>query len=126
MAPRCVRCTTARAGRPQQSFAENRCGTGCSRRQQILLMQSSRHRLREPGKSPGLKNRQKPTMKKLLTHGIAYALVCALAHPPLALAQTANNPPAASTPSAPAEKIFNQEELEQMLAPVALYPDALL
>jgi hypothetical protein len=65
-------------------------------------------------------------MKKSLTHVIAYALVCALAHPPLALAQIADNPPAASTPSAPAGQVFKQEELDQMLAPVALYPDALL
>ena len=65
-------------------------------------------------------------MNKSLTHGIAYVLVCALVHPPLALAQTADIAPFASTASAPAEQTFKQEELDQVLAPVALYPDALL
>src|ERR1700682_6197612 len=50
-------------------------------------------------------------MKIFLGRIIACLLVCAVALPPAALAQ------------APA---FNQQELDQMLAPVALYPDALL
>jgi len=49
--------------------------------------------------------------KIFLGRVIAWLLVCAVAMPPAALAQ------------APA---FNQEQLDQMLAPVALYPDALL
>jgi uncharacterized protein DUF3300 len=58
--------------------------------------------------------------------GIACLLVCALATPPGALAQApvpAPLPPTALQAGAPA---FNQEQLDQMLAPVALYPDALL
>ena len=65
-------------------------------------------------------------MNKSPTKGIAYLLVCALVHTPLALAQTTEIAPSASTAAAPAEQIFKQEELDQMLAPVALYPDALL
>lgn len=55
-------------------------------------------------------------------------LSVALAAPPAVLAQTASPPPAAA-PAAPAnagEAKFSQGQLEQMLAPIALYPDALL
>jgi len=58
--------------------------------------------------------------------GITCLLVCALGAPPAALAQA---PVAALSPyTAPAANapIFNQQQLDQMLAPVALYPDALL
>jgi uncharacterized membrane protein YgcG len=47
--------------------------------------------------------------------GITWLLICALAAPLGALAQAPVRAPA-----------FNQQELDQMLAPVALYPDALL
>jgi hypothetical protein len=48
-------------------------------------------------------------------YGITCLLICALATPLGALAQAPARAPA-----------FNQQELDQMLAPVALYPDALL
>jgi hypothetical protein len=62
------------------------------------------------------------------------ALVVAQDMPPAALAayvpaelpvDSAAAPPAA-TPAAPAKATFSQQELEQIIAPVALYPDALL
>jgi hypothetical protein len=56
----------------------------------------------------------------------ACLLVCALAAPQGAFAQgpaTAPYPYAAPAANAP---IFNQQQLDQMLAPLALYPDALL
>jgi hypothetical protein len=58
--------------------------------------------------------------------GITYLLLCALAAPQGALAQApvaAPYPYVAPPASAP---IFNQPQLDQMLAPLALYPDALL
>jgi hypothetical protein len=51
-------------------------------------------------------------------------LSLALAAPPVLQAQTAPAPSAAT--AAPAAAPFTQGELEQMLAPIALYPDALL
>src|SRR6516164_5085699 len=38
----------------------------------------------------------------------------------------AANPPAATAPAAPAPPVFKPEELDQLLAPIALYPDDLL
>ena len=35
-------------------------------------------------------------------------------------------PPAATAQTAPAQRVFGQEELDQMVAPIALYPDSLL
>src|SRR5712671_1273552 len=57
--------------------------------------------------------------------GIVCLLVCALGSPLAAFAQvgTAMPLPTASQASAP---VFSQQQLDQMLAPVALYPDALL
>jgi len=54
---------------------------------------------------------------------IAVALCAALA-----LSATAQQqpPPAPQAAAAPAGKSFSQEELDQLLAPIALYPDALL
>ena len=51
--------------------------------------------------------------------GIAGAQAPAPAQPPLA-------PPAAAGQPAQAEKTFSQEELDQLVAPIALYPDELL
>jgi hypothetical protein len=65
-------------------------------------------------------------MNKSFTRGIAYTLLCALVPPPLALAQSANDAPFASSAPAPRALAFKEAELDQMLAPVALYPDALL
>lgn len=60
-------------------------------------------------------------------------LATALLHLSLAtaLAQDAASPPSAQSPTAPASqdagtKTFSQQELEQLLAPIALHPDALL
>jgi hypothetical protein len=51
-----------------------------------------------------------------------------LCRPPLALAQepTESAAPPAAAPPAPAQRLFSQQELDQILAPIALYPDALL
>ena len=60
---------------------------------------------------------------------IAVALSLLLAFP--AMAQTPAPPPSqpaspATAPAAAGAKTFSQEELDQLLAPIALYPDALL
>ncbi|MDB5927992.1 MAG: hypothetical protein JWN13_6928 [Betaproteobacteria bacterium] len=59
---------------------------------------------------------------------IALLVACALNIPHYAAAQSVAAPPVAS--SAPAstaqEQTFTQEQLDQMLAPIALYPDAVL
>ncbi|MBZ0168659.1 hypothetical protein MELA_01755 [Candidatus Methylomirabilis lanthanidiphila] len=57
--------------------------------------------------------------------GLLGMLILLLAAPPSAVAQPAplSSPPPAETPAPP---IFQQEELDQLLAPIALYPDALL
>ena len=51
--------------------------------------------------------------------GARVAILCAELAPP---------PPAATTaaPAAPAGKTFSQEQLEQLVAPIALHPDSLL
>jgi hypothetical protein len=54
----------------------------------------------------------------------ALPLVLALAAPTVALAQA--SPPPAAAPSAAAAKSFSQQDLDQILAPIALYPDALV
>ena len=58
--------------------------------------------------------------------GIVCLLVCALGAPPAVLAQMDTAMPLPSTASEASAPVFNQAELDQMLAPVALYPDALL
>jgi uncharacterized membrane protein YgcG len=65
------------------------------------------------------------TMNIPFKRGIVGLLVCALGAPLAAFAQadTAMPLPSASQTSAP---LFSQQQLDQMLAPVALYPDALL
>src|SRR5688572_912322 len=56
----------------------------------------------------------------------AIVACCALAlHGPAALAQQAAAP-AASAPAAAAAPTFTKEQLDQLLAPIALYPDSLL
>lgn len=64
-------------------------------------------------------------MKKSLIHGVSYVLMAAVVPPPLALAQSATPAPSASS-QAVQQQAFTQAELDQMLAPIALYPDALL
>ena len=53
---------------------------------------------------------------------MAVALAC------VSYAQTSPPPPASTTaaPAAPAGKTFSQEQLEQLVAPIALHPDSLL
>ena len=59
---------------------------------------------------------------------VALALCAALALPvPAQVPATTPPPPGAPAPQAPAgAKTFSQEELDQLVAPIALYPDALL
>jgi Protein of unknown function (DUF3300) len=54
--------------------------------------------------------------------------VVAVALSTLSYAQTSPPPPASTTaaPAAPAGKTFSQEQLEQLVAPIALHPDSLL
>src|ERR1700742_2114525 len=40
--------------------------------------------------------------------------------------QTSSRPPAPSTQTAPVENLLKPEQLEALVAPIALYPDALL
>jgi len=53
---------------------------------------------------------------------LSWILVLILALPPCAIAQE----PGAETAAAETTKTFKKEELDQMLAPIALYPDSLL
>jgi hypothetical protein len=62
------------------------------------------------------------TMKGAARRGLIGALILLLASPPGILAQIP--PPLPAGVSAP--PTFRQEELDQLLAPIALYPDALL
>lgn len=62
------------------------------------------------------------TMKGAARRGLVGALILLLAAPPGILAQIPPPLPA----GVPAPPIFRQEELDQLLAPIALYPDALL
>jgi Protein of unknown function (DUF3300) len=64
---------------------------------------------------------------------MAWVLAVAVADPTLALGQTAPpsaTPPAVPPPSetgqAPQQPVFKKEEIDQMTAPIALYPDELL
>jgi hypothetical protein len=62
------------------------------------------------------------TMKDAARHALLGCLVLLLVAPPGALAQFPPPPPA----GAPAPPTFGAEALDQLLAPIALYPDALL
>src|SRR3982074_330525 len=64
-------------------------------------------------------------MKRVSRHGITGLLVCALAAPLWAVGQVPLPLPYTAGGQA-GMPVFNQQELDQMLAPVALYPDALL
>jgi len=72
----------------------------------------------------------KPSTCSTVTRAVASATLVMFAWTGIAAAQApaSATPPAASTaePSAPAAKTFSQEELEQLVAPVALFPDSLL
>src|SRR4051812_16283447 len=76
-------------------------------------------------------------MRKQQTHStaariVAYATLVMFTWPGLAIAQApapvaAPSPsPNSTDPAASAEKTFSPQELEQLLAPIALYPDSLL
>jgi hypothetical protein len=57
---------------------------------------------------------------------LALALIAVTGAAPIVLAQTAPAQSPAAGTAAPAAKTFPQEKLDQLLAPVALYPDSLL
>ncbi|MDE2059141.1 MAG: DUF3300 domain-containing protein [candidate division NC10 bacterium] len=61
-------------------------------------------------------------MKGAVRRGLLGVLILVLAAPPGAFGQFQPPPPA----GIPAPPTFRQEELDQLLAPIALYPDALL
>lgn len=65
------------------------------------------------------------TINSAARRGLLGMLILLLAAPPGAIAQPApvSPPPFAEAPASPT---FRQEELDQLLAPIALYPDALL
>ena len=68
-------------------------------------------------------------MKRILSGLVSGWIAVSLAFPAGLMAQAPAGQPAegAAPPAAPqGEKSFNQEELDQILAPIALYPDALL
>lgn len=64
-------------------------------------------------------------MKSVVRRGLLGILILVLAAPPGAVGQP---PPLSPSPptGVPAPPTFQQEELDQLLAPIALYPDALL
>ena len=62
-------------------------------------------------------------MIKLTLRLLAVALVLAL--PQLASAQTPPPPPPAQPASAPAQQLLAAGQLDALVAPIALYPDAL-
>ena len=57
---------------------------------------------------------------------LAVALIAVTGAAPIVLAQTAPAPAPAAGAAAPAAKTFPQEKLDQLLAPIALYPDPLI
>src|SRR5436190_1159887 len=66
-----------------------------------------------------------------MKRAIAYAVAAALVIEPVAIAQQpAPPPPGTSAPAAgqakPSGKTFSQQDLDELMAPIALYPDALL
>jgi hypothetical protein len=63
--------------------------------------------------------------KDAARHALLGCLILLLVAPPGALAQVPPPPPPPSA-GAPAPPTFGAEELDQLLAPIALYPDALL
>src|SRR5262252_124164 len=55
-----------------------------------------------------------------------YRLLAVMAMAVAGIAAAQTQQPAASQAAAPQEKLFSNEQLEQMMAPIALYPDSLL
>jgi len=70
----------------------------------------------------------KPSTYSTVTRTVASATAVIFAWSGIAVAQApapATPPAASTTASSPAEKTFSKEELEQLVAPIALYPDSL-
>jgi hypothetical protein len=66
-------------------------------------------------------------MKTAALRPLCYAIALAIAvPPPMAFAQDAPSSPQQTAAAAPAAKPFKQEEIEALVAPIALYPDELL
>ena len=57
---------------------------------------------------------------------VALPLAAAIAMVPIARAQQATKPASTATASTAEKKTFSQQDLDELLAPIALYPDALL
>jgi len=75
-----------------------------------------------------VKRMTKPSTYSTVTRTVAAATVVIFAWTGIAGAQApAPSPPPAAptTATSPSEKTFSQEELEQLVAPIALYPDSL-
>ncbi len=64
--------------------------------------------------------------KNFFVRPLAWAMIVLLAAPPAVLTQQPAAPPAAPTQQPAAPPTFKQEELDQILAPIALYPDSLI
>ena len=64
--------------------------------------------------------------KQFFVRPLAWAMIVLLAAPPTVMTQQPAAPPAASTQQPAALPTFKQEELDQILAPIALYPDSLV
>ena len=64
--------------------------------------------------------------KQFFVRPLAWAMIVLLAAPPTVMTQQPAAPPAASTQQPAAPPTFKQEELDQILAPIALYPDSLI
>src|SRR5215469_10802082 len=65
-------------------------------------------------------------MKTALTHAMVMLIAGALAFPTLAQTPPQQAQPAAQPPAGGGSSNYKQEELDQMLASIALYPDALV
>ena len=64
--------------------------------------------------------------KHFFVRPLAWAMIVLLAAPPAVLTQQPAAPPAAPTQQPAAPPTLKQEELDQILAPIALYPDSLI
>ncbi len=64
--------------------------------------------------------------KNFFVQPLAWALIVLLAAPPAVMTQQPAAPPATPTQQPAAPPVFKQEELDQILAPIALYPDSLV
>lgn len=67
-------------------------------------------------------------LRAVVTRGLIWLVVLMLSRPPFALAQeeAVEATLVGASPTAATQRLFSQQELDQILAPIALYPDALL